>query len=262
MPASFDSLTHNRAAWDRMARAACDWSRPVSAETIAAARAGDWSVQLTPGPLPANWLGDVRGRSILCLAAAGGQQAPVLAAAGARVTVFDASPGQLEQDRTVADRDGLALTLVQGDMRDLSAFADASFDCVFNPVSTHYVPDVRPVWQECHRVLRPQGRVLSGFYNPVIFVGDRSPDLAEQGLIRPCYPIPYADIRDLPPDDLAAKLDRGDAVTFGHSLTDLIAGQIDAGFLIAGFREDAQPTPRFVIDRVLPTFLSTLAVKP
>ncbi|MCR2721536.1 class I SAM-dependent methyltransferase, partial [Salmonella enterica] len=79
----------------------------------------------------------------------------------ADVTVFDLSARQLEQDRAVARRDGLALTAVQGDMRDLSVFADQSFDVVFHPISNLYVPDVRPVWRECFRVLRPGGSLLS-----------------------------------------------------------------------------------------------------
>ena len=138
---SFDFLAHNQAAWDQLAAQDCEWSRPVTAETIAAARAGQWSVRLTPGPLPQGWLDQPQGLRILCLASAGGQQAPVLAAAGAHVTVFDASEKQLDQDRRVAARDGLALQAVQGDMRDLSAFDDASFDVVFHPISNLYVPD-------------------------------------------------------------------------------------------------------------------------
>ncbi|WP_206244482.1 class I SAM-dependent methyltransferase [Novosphingobium terrae] len=259
---SLDILRHNQAAWDHQAASDCEWSRPVSSETIVAARAGRWSVQLTPGVLPADWLGDVRGQRILCLASAGGQQGPVLAAAGAQVTVFDASQGQLEQDRLVAQRDGLTLTTVQGDMRDLSTFDDGRFDIIFHPISNHYVPDVRPVWREAFRVLRPGGRLLASFYNPVIFVGDRDAALAQQGLIRPAYAMPYADMRDLPPEALEAKLSSGEALVFGHSLTDLIAGQIEAGFQIAGFQEDHAPTPRFLIDRYLPTFIATLARKP
>ncbi|MCW5481552.1 SAM-dependent methyltransferase, partial [Pseudomonas aeruginosa] len=92
-----DVLRHNSASWDAQAARDCEWSRPVSAEEVAAARRGDWAVKLTPGALPAHWLGDVRGREILCLASAGGQQAPILAAAGARVTLFDASAGQLDK---------------------------------------------------------------------------------------------------------------------------------------------------------------------
>ena len=259
---SFDFLAHNQAAWDQLAAQDCEWSRPVTAETIAAARAGQWSVHLTPGPLPQGWLDQPQGLRILCLASAGGQQAPVLAAAGADVTVFDLSARQLEQDRAVARRDGLALTAVQGDMRDLSAFADQSFDVVFHPISNLYVPDVRPVWRECFRVLRPGGSLLSSFYNPVVFVGDRDPRYAADGLIRPVYALPYADITALDAAALQAKRDRGEALVFGHSLQDQIGGQLDAGFLLAGFHEDRQPRPRFVIDGYVPTFLATRAVKP
>ena len=46
---------------------------------------------------------------------------------------------------------------------------------------------------------------------------------------------------------------------FGHSLTELIGGQLDAGFIIDRFMEDWQPQPRFLIDRYLPTFLATRA---
>ncbi|MGH8819004.1 MAG: class I SAM-dependent methyltransferase [Achromobacter pestifer] len=259
---SFDFLAHNRAAWDKLAAQDCAWSRPVNADVIAAARAGQWAVQLTPGPLPRGWLDQPQGLRILCLASAGGQQAPVLAAAGAHVTVLDASEKQLGQDRHVATRDGLALDAIQGDMRDLSVFADGTFDVVFHPISNLYVPDVRPVWRECHRVLRRGGRLLSSFYNPIVFVGDRDPAYAEQGVIRPVHPLPYADTRDLDPTALQAKLARGEAVVFGHSLADQIGGQLEAGFLLAGFHEDHAPTPRFLIDRYVPTFLATYAVKP
>ncbi len=197
----------------------CEWSRPVNAEEVAAARRGDWAVKLTPGALPAHWLGDVRGREILCLASAGGQQAPILAAAGARVTLFDASAGQLDKDRQVAARDRLELACVQGDMRDLSTFADASFDLVFNPISNLYVDDVLPVWRECARVLRPGGKLLASFYNPALFIEDRSPELAEQGLIRPRHRLPYSDLESLSAEALAAKREKGEALVFGHSLT-------------------------------------------
>ncbi|QKM57001.1 class I SAM-dependent methyltransferase [Burkholderia glumae] len=257
----FNIFDHNRMAWDRQAKSRCEWSQPVSADVIAAARRGDWSVHLTPGPLPPDWLTDVRGQRILCLASAGGQQAPILAAAGAEVTVFDASAMQLAQDEWVARRDGLALNIAQGDMCDLSDFEDESFDIVIHPISNLYVPDVRPVWHECFRVLRARGgRLLSSFFNPVVFVADRDPELAEQGLIRPRFKIPYADVRDLTPAELALKRAEG-ALVFGHSLSEQIGGQLEAGFLLKGFYEDEQPKPRFVIDNFLPTFLATLALR-
>lgn len=258
---TFDFITHNRAAWDRQAAEQQPWSRPVSSDVITAAKHAQWQVHLTPRPLPQEWLGDVAGKRILCLASAGGQQAPVLAAAGARVTVFDISDKQLEQDRLVAQRDDLELATVQGDMRNLEAFADASFDLVFHPISNLYVPDVRPVWRECHRVLRPDGVLLASFYNPVVFIGDRDPSYAEQGLLRPRYALPYSDLKDLDQAALDDKHARGEAIVFGHTLTDLIGGQLTAGFSIDGFYEDEQPNPRFLVDRFMPTFLATRAVK-
>ncbi|MFU1925100.1 hypothetical protein ACM6PT_49135, partial [Klebsiella pneumoniae] len=41
-----------------------------------------------------------------------------------------------------------------------------------------------------------------------------------------------------------------------------IAGHLAAGLLLQDFYEDWQPHPRFVIDRFMPTFLATCALKP
>lgn len=72
--------------------------------------------------MPLNWLNNIEGKEILCLTSGGGQQGPILAASNARVTIYDNSPDQLEQDRFVAKREGLELTTIQGDMADLSVF--------------------------------------------------------------------------------------------------------------------------------------------
>lgn len=254
-------LSHNELAWNKQALAQHEWSRAVSNEVIAAAKRGQWDVHLTPQPLDKSWLGDVTGKRILCLASAGGQQAPVLAAAGAEVTVFDLSTEQLRQDEMVAQRDGLHLVTAQGDMADLSRFADGSFDMVFHPIANHYVPDVNPVWQECHRVLKQGGELLASFFNPIVYVADRNPDDIEAGIIRPRYKLPYADIKDLDKEVMDKKLANGEALVFGHTLTDLIAGQTKVGFAIIGFIEDDQPQPRFLIDHYVPTFLATRAIK-
>ena len=98
---------NNQAGWDRRVEEQDIWTRPVSRDEVARARRGDWAVVLTPHiPVPRDWFGEIQGRDILCLASGGGQQGPILAAAGARVTVFDASERQLAQDQAVAARDG------------------------------------------------------------------------------------------------------------------------------------------------------------
>lgn len=195
-----DVLAHNRAAWNRESTSGSVWTMPVDAGVIAAARRGDWSVILTPNrQVPRDWFGALDACDLLCLASGGGQQAPVLAAAGARVTSFDLSDVQLEKDRAVAERDGLALHCVRGDMADLSVFADASFDTVFHPVSNVFVPDVEVVWRECARVLRPGGRLLAGFMNPAFFLFDHD-EATDTGVCIARHRLPYAE-----PDSLGPK---------------------------------------------------------
>jgi SAM-dependent methyltransferase len=165
---------HNRAAWDRKVAAGNEWTRPVSAEETEAARRGEWSIVLTPvKPVPREWFGAAwPDCEVLCLAGGGGQQGPILAAGGARVTVFDNSPAQLAQDEMVARRAGLDLRTVEGDAADLSDFSDATFDLIVHPVSNCFFPDVLPVWRECYRVLRPRGALLSGICHPATFMLD------------------------------------------------------------------------------------------
>jgi SAM-dependent methyltransferase len=254
---------HNRRAWDRQATAGSPWCTPVDPDVIARARAGDWQVILTPTrAVPAAWFGDLAGKDVLCLAAGGGQQAPVLAAAGARVTSFDLSAEQLARDRLVAERDGLSLRLLQGDMRDLAGLADASCDLVFNPVSVCFVAAVGPVWRECARVLRPGGRLLAGLTNPAAYLFD--PDEARRtGALVARFRLPYAetDASVLTPAR-RAELDGGEALEFSHTLTDLIGGQLAAGLLLADLYEDRWNDAAAPLDPFMPSFVATLAIKP
>ena len=135
-----DVLDYNRQAWNSKVASQDRWTVPVNSDEIERARQGDWSIKLTcVKPVPRDWFGDLAGRDVLALASGGGQQGPILAAAGARVTVFDNSPDQLGQDSMVAERESLELETVQGDMANLEAFSDQSFDLVFHPVSTLHV---------------------------------------------------------------------------------------------------------------------------
>jgi SAM-dependent methyltransferase len=255
-----DVLSHNREAWNRYVARGNRWTVPAGPEAVARARSGDPGIVLTPTrPVPPEWLGDLRGRRVLALASGGGQQGPLLAAAGARVTVLDASPAQLAQDRAVAAREGLDLETVEGDMADLRALADASFDLVVNPVSTVFVPDVRRVWREAARVLRPGGALLAGVANPVLFALDASS--LERGELVLRNAIPYSDLRSIPAEERARRIAAGEPLEFGHSLQDLVGGQLEAGLHLTGLYEDgwggAEP-----LDRILPAFLATRAVKP
>jgi SAM-dependent methyltransferase len=251
-------VAHNRVAWDREVDSGNEWTRPVGTDVIARARAGDWSVGLIGyQPAPREWLpAELAGVAVLCLASGGGQQGPVLSAAGATVTVFDNSPRQLGRDEGVAAREGLAIRTVLGDMRDLSVFADASFDLVFNPVSNVFCPDLAPVWRESFRVLRPGGALLAGFMNPDVFIFDVAALERDELVVR--YPLPFSSL-DLPGAERRQYYGDG-PVEFSHSLTDQIGGQLAAGFTLTHLVEaphHADPTARY-----MPGYFATRAVKP
>jgi SAM-dependent methyltransferase len=254
-----DIRAYNRNAWNRYVDGGKSlWTRPVRPETIAKARAGDFSILLTEQkPVPREWFPPLSGLDTLCLACGGGQQGPVLAAAGANVTVFDNSPRQLDQDRFVAKREGLLnLMTIEGDMRDLSVFADESFDFIFHPVSNLFIDEVRPVWREAFRVLRHGGTMLAGFMNPVFYLFDL--EKADNGILEVKYKLPHAD-RDHP--EIAEKLiAAGDALEHSHTLTDQLGGQMDAGFHIIGLYEDHHGDS--AVSEYTPTYLATRAIKP
>lgn len=253
-----DIRNYNRTAWDAQVDQKNQWTIPVDAETIARARQGDWEVVLTPAiPVPRDWFPNLNDCDVLGLASGGGQQGPILAAAGARVTVFDNSAKQLEQDELVAKRDGLQIKTVQGDMADLGAFDDDSFDLIFHPCSNCFVEDIIPVWRECHRVLRPGGILQVGFTNPAVFIFDAV--LMEEGELVIKNKLPYSDLTDLTPEERQTFIDQSEPLWFGHTLDDQIGGQLSAGFALTAMFEDRDPTNP--LSQFMPTYIATRAVK-
>jgi hypothetical protein len=219
-----DIREYNREAWDHEVKKGNKWTIPVSAETIAEARRGDWQIVLTPTiPVPREWFPQIKGADVMRLASGGGQQGPVLAAAGASVTVLDNSPLQLEQDRLVAERDGLSIHLVEGDMVDLSMFDSMSYDLIVHPMSNTFVPDVLQVK----------------------------------------YRIPYSDLRDLPKDERKRRQEQGEPMEFSHTLDGQIGWQLAAGFIITGFYEDrTPPSKEEPLTAYMPNCMATRAINP
>lgn len=250
---------YNREAWNRSVESGENpWTQPVSPEVIARARRGDFAILLTQTqPVPRAWFPPLAGADILCLASGGGQQGPVLAAAGAHVTVFDNSPRQLERDRFVAEREGLHLKLVEGDAADLSMFADESFDLVFNPVSTVFMKDVRAVWREVSRVLRHGGALLTGMMNPVHYLFDF--EKMDAGILEVKHAIPYSDTESLSQAELEKYIGEGMPLEFGHSLADLLGGQCAAGLHIVDLYEDHKPG--IALAKFHPSYVATRAIK-
>jgi len=257
-----DIREHNRIAWDKEVEGGNKWTIPVSEAAIAAARLGEWEILLTPSkPVPRTWFPGLKDTDVLCLASGGGQQGPILAAAGAQVTVLDNSPRQLERDRLAAERYALPITTIEGDMADLYMFSDQSFDLIVHPVSNIFVPEVRPVWREAFRVLRRGGVLLAGFSNPVTYLFDYN--LADRtGALQVKYALPYSDLTSLTAAERQRHIETGAPLEFSHTLEDQIGGQLDAGFQLTAFFEDAYgEEENDLLTKYMPTFIATRAVK-
>lgn len=259
-----DILKYNESCWDALAADPDNpWSQIVSADTIAQIRAGQYTFGMGPAnvPLPASWLGDVKGKALLCLGGGGGQQAPILAAMGAKVTVVDLSQNQLALDKKAAERYGLDIEAMQGDMADLAMLAEASFELVINPASTMFVSDLPKVWRECYRVLKAGGKLIATTMNPIAFAFDRDQlDTEKHPTLR--YPVPFSDIASLDEATLAEKKAKGYALEYGHTLTDIIGGQTAAGLQITGFFESYWGKAFAVkADEMFPQYIHTCALK-
>lgn len=248
----------NQQVWDKNVDAKDIWTQPVSAEEVMKAKNGEWEIVVTPKKtIPKEWFPETMvAKDVLCLASGGGQQGPIMAAIGANVTVFDNSQNQLNQDVLVAERDGLTIKTVQGDMKDLSMFENDSFDLIIHPWSNAFINTVLPVWKEAYRILRCGGVLISGFANPIEYIFDLKSLNEGDFVVR--HKIPYSDLTSISEEELNKLIDQGEGICFGHSLTDQIEGQIKAGFLIGGFYEDIGGT---ALDEYINSSIATKALK-
>lgn len=255
-----DTTEQNSNAWDKKVEEGSRYTKSVSSQIIKKSKNGEWDITVTTEKsVPRNWFPEsLQGLKILCLASGGGQQGPILAAAGADVTVTDISKKQLAQDETVALRDGLILKTVQADMSDLSEFENEYFDLVVNPVSNLFVKDVRPVWSEVSRVLKNKGILIAGFTNPLLWIFDDTQE--RKGILDVKHSIPSSTLDYLPEDEVQNYINSTQTIEYAHTLEDQIQGQIDVGFVISGFYEDDFGGSR-ILDKHIKTFVATRAMK-
>ena len=223
MRSVFDQVEQNI---NRLVEQEVNWSACATQEQLQSARQGKLALSFGPNQIiPEEWLGEVKGKKVLCLAGAGGLQAPMLACAGADVTVLDLSDRMLDKDREVARQEGLNIRIEHGNMCDLSRFDDESFDLVLNPPSLFYMPDVMPVFREVYRVLKKGGSFIMIAANPIAYVCDYDEAL---GCYKAVNRMPYCS---------TDHADQGDWVEYGHTMESYIGGQLKCGFVLTGYKE-------------------------
>lgn len=230
-----------------------EWGKPISHEEYENACNGAWKMFLTPTkPVPKEWFGELRGKRVLGLASGGGQQMPVFAALGAVCTVLDYSPKQLESERLVAQREGYDIRIIRGDMTKPLPFQDGEFDLIFHPVSNCYVQEVKPIFRECFRVLKPGGVLLSGLDNGINFLFD---DEEKRDRLNE---FPFDPLKNREQREALEK--SNDGMQFSHTMEEQIGGQLEAGFRLTHLYEDTNGAGTFH-EHHIPCFLATRAIK-
>jgi SAM-dependent methyltransferase len=222
----------NRERWNALARANVQWSRPFLDFTRDQAAAYVYRHAI---------LHDVAGKRVLCLASGGGQDSVAFGLLGAEVTVLDLSDEQLARDRQAAAHHGICVTALQGDMRDLSAFAAQSFDIVWQVYSLNFVPDVAPVFHGVARVLKPGGVYFVQFANPFTHSVD------EEAWDGSAYPLKdeYREGEDLSQRFPHWDVDQPDGSSvqvpspheFRHTLSTVLNTLVSSGFVLLGLWE-------------------------
>ena len=222
----------NEQAWDRMARTDHRLTRLASQSDL-------------ENPLAAvdgaGWLGDnIRGMTVLCLAAGGGRQGPLYAAAGATVTVVDISDAMLERDRKVAHELNYNLQTVKASMDRLTGIADNSFDIVIHPVSTCYVPNIAAAFSEVARVIRAGGTYISQHKTPTSLQTGLKPGPNS----RAAYPIvnEYYSSKPLPPVAEVNLIREPGTYEYIHRWEQIVGGMCRTGFTIEDLTEPTHAT--------------------
>ena len=221
---------HNRRAWDALVKDRQRFTLPANdadfADPLAAVDANDWL-----GP-------SIAGRRVLCLAAGGGRQSALYAAAGAIVTVVDLSGEMLALDRQVAAERGFEVRTVETSMDNLSMLATAGFEIVIHPVSTCYLADVAAIYREVARVTVPGGLYISQHKQPASLQADTRPSSSGYELIEPYYrsgPLPAVD---------GSPHREPGTLEFLHRWEELIGELCRAGFVIEDLIEPLHAEPQ------------------
>lgn len=230
--------------WDRKANKGSKFSQPwLDLNKTFICTAVDNDLNNLPKPLneiyPPTILKDLKDKKILCLAGGGGQQSVVFSLLGANVTIFDISKEQLKMDEIAARHYGYEISTVQGDMADLSAFADNWFDLVYQAPSMGYAPDIQAIYKEVERVLKPGCLYRADAQNPLAqFINPKTWDGTGYKI-----DTPYR-IKSKTRENIEKIKD------YRHTLNEAFNGLIETGFDIISVHE--MPTGLYATDETKP----------
>jgi len=126
---------------------------------------------ISPGESELKLLGNVKGKNILEIGCGGGQNSIVLAKWGAKPVGIDISEEQIKHAKKLANKEQVDVAFHMGNMEDLSAFKDQSYDIVLSSFALDHVDDPMRTFQETYRVLKKSGLFVLAVVHPIAHRG-------------------------------------------------------------------------------------------
>jgi len=143
---------------------------------------------------------------------------------GAKVTSCDLSHSQLNNAKKIADENGWDIEFIQQDSMKLNEIPDDTYDLLYTSNGVHvWIHDLLGMYQNFHRVLKPNGRYIMGEIHPFLRPFGKSYSDPKLALKRP-----YSDIGPHPNEGV---------FTYHWRVQDFINNISNAGFHITRFEE-------------------------
>ena len=218
-----EAALHNKSAWNSLVHKGSGFARPASTKVL-----NDATDRINIY----GWLPDgVQGKKVLCLAAGGGKHGPIYAAAGADVTVVDISESMLSKDLDYAKRFGLKIKVLAACMTHMPELRDAEFDVIMQPVSSCYIKNLRGLFSEVSRLLKPGGLYIVQHKQPISLQASALPDQGKYYIEQP-----WTYHQELPPVVGCEHREEG-TLEYIHTLESLIGGMCEAGLVVEDLKE-------------------------
>ena len=180
------------------------------------------------------FLGDIKGKSILHLQCHFGQDTISLARMGAIVTGVDLSDVAIEKAKELALETNCSANFICSDIYDLPKALNAKFDMVFTSYGTiGWLPDINKWAEVVSHFLKPNGQFLIAEFHPVVWMFD---DNFEKIKHRYFNSEPISETEEGAYANKEAAITTSN-ITWNHGLAEVATALIGQNIKIEAFRE-------------------------